>query len=1068
MAQILFRIAMNIPDRIFALGGAGKAITYQFLETDWVQESVLQPRPEPEQLTVTIIDTAEEEKNRDLERIQEIEAGINETREQLRDTAEGRPGEINIEYLLLTENIQLHDQKDLIGDDTVPRIASGRGMNENDWWIRPEYINENLNFATGVVRKRGLGKGLYYKSYAEDDDVRTGIDLPNRGEVAVIAGIGGGTGSGILLDIAADLKRTQRSAEITLFAVLPNDEEGEAEKANAHAALSEMEYLSLQGDDLFEDRILVPIDPTGFGGKTGNILQSSEALVEFDRAMVYLITAYYNNFGMEDPFAQTPSYAPFIIGIPQILRYNVDAIKEAKSTITDLLRIKEDAIEAENELYDEIKRFFAKHGIDTEQGEFHDTDLTDLQTRLDNVKSLLDLDLFEELEYESVSVYKDIIRDAELESDDITEQIEVIRGSIRAGTTHIDDDAEKYVDSIDKRLGDIVRRELKQIARRAEVIQHVRAVTPTRIENTISYLILLSDEGMNPGVRLKQLEQKLEEAQDRQHRLKRELEETTAELEEQRDEQRSEIDHRVESWQRDIEPLFEEYQEFQSLDIYSRVDTLVAELEAFASDLEQAEEEAHVQAADPGDIRTTVNQLSDELEQLGINITDEATSINSSIEDIKKLKTAFLTMNSDQAFYEQYLPITTPSEEERENARKDYQMIKARVDDAGIFSVTRTGDNLSINVEFDGSHIATTFDGEIDHRQQEIVDELRHRVDDPTTYEREFETLRQELEHGTDLMELAEIAEDILTTELLDVSDIKERKQELEAELEETTEEATLYQGTVNLFEELNNRREAFEDNQEQYVEIYQSYTETDDDVVADSGRDQYHYIKNIKPNNVLQLRDDSTIAQSSIFDNKRERQRLRSSLEELAENIQSSKYNGLRKRRVGTAQSRYNEMKIVVGVLSQAIDEISEEADLESVFQGAFNLGPSSNNFASFPAETGGRWDIGLSVFIGGVFLDNIRAEVEPDGYQTGYQIRDESDDTDILVHHALGLDEGYFIRREEVLNMENPNDVAFYLRDEGDVRTDLLTDKITKMTVADRSPTDIETATAQSNTDD
>jgi hypothetical protein len=39
---------MKLPDRIFALGGAGKAIVYEILEADWIQEAVLQPRRLPD------------------------------------------------------------------------------------------------------------------------------------------------------------------------------------------------------------------------------------------------------------------------------------------------------------------------------------------------------------------------------------------------------------------------------------------------------------------------------------------------------------------------------------------------------------------------------------------------------------------------------------------------------------------------------------------------------------------------------------------------------------------------------------------------------------------------------------------------------------------------------------------------------------------------------------------------------------------------------------------------------------------------------------------------------------
>jgi hypothetical protein len=52
---------MNFPDRIFAVGGAGKAIALELLESDWVLEDLLQPQPNPASLTVTIIDTAEGE-----------------------------------------------------------------------------------------------------------------------------------------------------------------------------------------------------------------------------------------------------------------------------------------------------------------------------------------------------------------------------------------------------------------------------------------------------------------------------------------------------------------------------------------------------------------------------------------------------------------------------------------------------------------------------------------------------------------------------------------------------------------------------------------------------------------------------------------------------------------------------------------------------------------------------------------------------------------------------------------------------------------------------------------------
>jgi len=1029
---------MNLPSRIFAIGGAGKAITYELLKADWVQEAVLRPRPNPESLTVTIIDTAEEEENRDLERIQEIEQQIQETKDRLRNEHTGRPGEITIEYLPLTRNIQLHDQNDLIGEAAVPRIASGIGMDEENWWLQPEFINENLDFATGVVRKRGLGKGLYYKAYAEDDDVRTSIDLPGRGKVAVIAGLGGGSGSGIFIDLVKHLKRTQRTAEITLFGVLPNDDEGAAEAANAHAALSELEHLSLQGEDLFKDRILIPIDPTGFGGKKANILQSSDALIEFDRAAIYLIATYYNMMDMEDPFADTPSYAPFIIGIPQVLRYNVDAIQDAKSVTKEILNAKQDAIEAEADIYAGVDRFLSREwSPDGMNGELHDSDRTDLETRLNNVKSLLDLDLFTELDYESVSIYREIVSEAEAEAEDIVERIEVIGGSIRAGTAEVSTDGEQYVDSIDKQLGDVIRDELSRLAHRKDLLVRLRAVDDNRVESTISYLLALEDEAINAGVRLNQLEAKLEEATDRRDRLQSDLDDAEAELEEQRRAQQDEVDRRVDDWERSVRTLYEEYDDCRSIDVENMVDSLEMALESFAREVENAETEDQIEAIDDGGVRGAVSSLSDEFDRVGININDVERRINSSLADLTDAKQSFLTMNEDESTLESVLPWDTSSEEERKQAQKNYRMKRNQLDDNEVFAISRAGSSLSVEPEFSAANLTRTIDDEAEDRRRDILAETRSELDE--NHSRDIDDLERQLESGASFSELARAFEEMVKDEAVETDEIERRYEDLEADLEEAEHKADLYAGTVDLFEELNGPRDMFINAQDTYRDLRENYNESRETSVSTESED-YHYVKTVKPHDILQLRDDADIAGSKLFDDETERQRLRGSLEELAKNAHNPKYTGIRKRRISGDRARYNDMNIVVGVMSRAINQIGDVADLKPVFQGAYNLGAGSENYASFPVEAGGSWDIGLGIFIDGVFLDNLRAEVEADGYQTGYEAKEAEDDTDILVHHTYGLDEGYYVRRNEVLNLENPSDIEFFLRDESEIRSDLL----------------------------
>lgn len=1038
---------MNLPDRIFALGGAGKAITYELLATDWVQEEILEPQPDPRSLTVTIIDTAEEEVNRDLEQIHELEDKISATKEKLRekqdDTDRGRPGEIEIEYLPLTKNIQLHDQNDLVGEDAVPRITSGNGMEEKNWWLKPEYINENLDFATGVVRKRGLGKGLYYKAYAEDDDVRTSIDLPSKGKVAVIVGLGGGSGSGIFIDLVRDLKQTNRTAEMTLFGVLPNDEEGDAETANAHAALSELEHLSMNEEDVFKDKILVPIDPTGFGGKRSNILQSSEELVEFDQAVTYLIASYYNMMDMEDPFADTPSFAPFIIGIPQIARYNVDQIQDAKAFVDDILSAKERAIEAQADIYDGVERFLSKRWASGEpQGELHDADLTDLKSRMDEIKSLLNFDLFEELNYESVSIYNDVISQAESESDEIVDQVGVIGGSIRAGTTQLRGESDQFVDSTDKQLGDVVQAGLERITQREEILQKLRDIDDTQIQTTISYLIGLEADNVNPGVRLNQLETKLEEAEERKERLESDLEEAEEELEEKRQQRKDEVSQEVANWERNARPIFDDFTAAKSVPINAITDDLKMALDTYAREVENADSIDVIDSVSDSQVQSAVNDLTNELEKVGVSVSDIKQNINSSLRDLQTVKKSFMKMNAEEGTLESIIPWETSAEEERDDAKRNYKMKKTKLDDRDIFDVSRTGDCLSIESNFDGSHLVTTVEREVDQRKQEILTEAKTILEDHPT---EFDDIRSKLENGASFGNITNIIKDLIREELIQDEGIEERRDELKAELEIAKDNIDRYDDTANLFEELNKIREKLLDAEEKYRDHLTEYQE-DQQTNVSIGDESHGYIKTMQPNNLLQIREDNDIKKSNLLDDPTERQRLRSTLEELASKAQQPQYTGIKRRRISNDRSRYTDMNVVVGVLSQAIDDIGDIADLEDEFQGAYHLGSGGKNFASFPVESGGNWDVALGMFIGGVFLDNLRAEVAADGYHAGYESKKAAEDTDILIHHNHKLDEGWFVSRNKLLNMENQDDVDFYLRDEKDIVEDLTNQYQTK----------------------
>lgn len=1037
---------MNFPDRVFAVGGAGKAIAFNILESDWILEEILEPRPDPISVRITIIDTAEGEGNSDRERIQEAREKISRTEAELRNSeATGRTGTVSIEYKLITEDIYLSGTIDLIGDEAVPRITSGNGMDEENWWIKDRHINENLDFAKGVVRKRGLGKAIYYKAYAEDDEISSVIDLPDKGQVAILAGLGGGTGSGILSDLANHLQERQRTAEITLFGVLPNHTEGLKENTNAFAALSELEYNALNGSNVFKNRVLIPIDPTNFDGKTGNRIQTSKYLEELDKAVVYLISSYYNTQELEDPFANAPDYAPFTIGIPQVLRYNVQAINEAREQFRDILQTKEDALEIEEEVYSKVDRFLTKHFDGQAEVGLRDTDRAQLADRLEDAKSWLESDLFQELDYQSVAIFEDIISDAEEESSDIVEQIDIVSGSLRAVST-TGNETGAFVDTVDEHLAEVVERELTMLGRRKSVLERRNGVNDNRIRDAIEYLLGTGETEAAPGVKLQRLESRRKDLTERLEDRETELEETVDELEAARDEQSAEVERRTNDWAREVE---EDVQRLQQVDIDSvndQMSALLATLNQFVREVANAAHEDEVDQVQDDEVVSLLDELETELNAAGVGFQEQRQAVTASLSELKRARKAFLTMQQEPSTLDKITPWESSTEQQQEEANKDFRVQRNRISDRGIVQVGPPTGKFSAEVVYEGRDVVSAVETQRQQLHQSIVDTLGQRVESlGQEHQQELNT-----ELGGDeptLDSLSETARRAFRVEVGETDDIEQRKESLEAEITDVRSQLEHYEPMIDLFEEANNRRESWSEKNSAFEDKLNRH---DDNTVQSipTEDEEYVYVKNIQPEDIFKATGSDNIATSDLFSSDQENRRVRSNLEELARNARTQRYTGLRRRKIAQGNSRYGEQKVRVAALSKAISQVNPDAlDFEETFRGAFDLGASGKRvespFTSWRVDIGGDWDIGLSVFITGVFLDNIRKAVQADGYKSGYDQRREELGDNILIHHSHGLEDGHYVRRKGLLNMENGEDIEFYLRDGATIVDDLLSEK-------------------------
>ncbi|ESP86808.1 tubulin-like doman-containing protein [Candidatus Halobonum tyrrellensis] len=1031
---------MNLPDQIFTIGGAGKDIGIELLESEWLLRDILKPRPEPESITVTIIDTSSEEKNSDLERIRQIRSKRDKLKAELRDTSQGRVGDVDIRYKLVTENIMLNSRIDLTGDDVVPRITSGNGMRRGDWWLEDSHIEENLNFAKGAVRKRGLGKAMFYKAYAEDDELATMIDIPSKGEVAVIAGLGGGTGSGVFGDVAHELAEKMPTADITLFGVLPNHTEGLRENANAFAALSELERLSLEGEEIFKDRIVMPIDPTGFDGKRGNRVESDQLLEEFDEAAVYLIAAYYNNQGMEDVFEGSPQFAPFTIGIPQVLRYNVEAIQQARADFQEILDQKSKALEAESDIYEEVELFLERH-YDLNETGLRGEEETDVQDRLAVIESLLTYDLFDELDYESVEIFREVLNDAKSETEDVEDQIEIISGSLRAGVATPRGDT-NYADNVDAHLAEILKQDLASLARRKQLLDWKSAIGNNRIRRTVEHLVGAEEGGTSAGGTIRRLEADLEDAEERRERTSEELQSTTHELEQLRDEQAEQIESEVTRWHHDIEA---ELEQLQAIDV-ARVEQQLAQLETalsgFMGEVTNAESKEEVSNISSSEITDHLDEIERMVERFGLRIDEEKQDINRSLSELKNAREAFLTLNQEESTIERITPWKSTTEETRQDANKTYRMASNRLDDAGVFTVGPPSDTFTAELEFSVAPIVRDVDEQRQELQQAIVGGLREKLDDSPS-EQNLDDLRRELTSSEiDVEACSAIVRQMFERELEGTDDLESRRVTLQERLETVDEEIDLYEATIDLFEAVSNRRRTLEEYETSFHKQLDEFGDETGGSVA-SGSDDYVFVKSIQPEQVFQATGSETLAETGLLTGAGERHRVRDALEELANNTLDRKYTGLQRRKLSQNGRRYEGMRVRVAVMSQAIDQIKgDDINLKSTYREAFDLegSPTRQRYSAWNPELGNDWDIGLGVFIDGVFLDNIRKVVQADGYAAGYAEWANAQDVDIRIHHSLWLDKGRYVYRNGTLNVEAAENVEFFLQDESSVVNQLL----------------------------
>lgn len=403
---------LDFPDTIYGLGGAGKEIVLQLFEQDWFAIEAMRGRYGT--IDIHLVDTATENRDDDDTRVRTLDDRTNDLEYRMHEHLDDvSVGELTFETTYVTENINTNSVAHINGQESIQRVLTN--TDADYWWVTdrdladPSTPGDLLEFRKGVIRRRALGKAFHYKAMAEDTAYQSIFNLPGSNEyIAIFAGLAGGTGSGMAIDVARKLRQDHPATNITLFATLPTLRETADERANAYAALSELEHFWINEDGYenrpFNNIVLFPLDPTGHETEVRD-----PKLLEVDKALSYAVIGYYNNKDIDTAVKGATGYAPFTMAVPQVIQYNIQAINEAKQRATDTLDRKRKALNAEAELYDLIEDFLDEHYPEVGEEELSRTDIEHLKRRLRQFREFVEFELFDQLEYDAVDVGEELL-----------------------------------------------------------------------------------------------------------------------------------------------------------------------------------------------------------------------------------------------------------------------------------------------------------------------------------------------------------------------------------------------------------------------------------------------------------------------------------------------------------------------------------------------------------------------------------------------------------------------------------------------------------------------------------
>ena len=1097
-------VRCNLPDAIVGIGGAGKKIVFELFkegtndrfEHEWLLREAIEPRGD-DQLPGTqayVIDTAKEEQAEDEKHVREINDRVKAYASSEFDVS---PGTLTTEVTYLnpldhTSN-KYKSSAGLSRPVTVNEIVDATELNA--WWLEqsPHLLNEEENFLSGVNRRRAISKALFHASRTraspyEAEGLFNITTSSGNPEVSLVVSLGGGTGSGMFIELAKELN--QRDIEVDLFAITPGRTEESRYTANAHAALSELEYLSISSENRnpFRGIILLPYAPA----------KDLHEVDRFQEAVVHTIVGYQNL----DPVQQknkieqdTHTYAPFTIAAPQTLRFDVGEARILKEQIDDWVESRMQLLDVESELYDAAEEYITTQ-FDGEEptavlqdirdltppphAEYSilDEDANQLYGRIEELLSFLEMREVDQVGYDTCSYWAEELRtwiteerdelDEEATHGEEYQTIVMKTSSLGHLEANIKPPEEKFKSDPDQQvIEEYIQRELQTIYRRAGLLIVAEAIDDETLSEGVR--MILDKEMTNvPGAnalrrRQRELNNTVQETKTNLACFAALIDQDNEELDSQHqlafeNDWQRQTEQIKDDWVAQAEPSFEH---LVALD--SHRDEIETLLEEFASELDNTVVE--IEQTDI-EVRDTVplgfdrlDRLNNLLEAAGIDPIpeDDIDSIRRNLQRAAKAKSYWLEAQEGGGILESLTGLIGGSN--GDDLQTDYANLRREISNSRFVDINRFDTQFEVDIDTDAierlfpdpaaertrlvDELVTDFAEQLDTILMDTnlvlpqqMDELYNGTIDlgqylPGDTADQQAQLRAELEGEVrvDSLDSLPVIEDAFEAAIIDP--IEGVIDELAAELEHYQHQHKRYQRCVQLIEQTSR----------EYADTTVPSSTPEFNIEQTKSQDFTYFKRGEVSDKARFMQEDKDISETTIWED--ESAIIRRALDEFVTNSLNPPHMPLRERTLETGGEDgqlYTQHQVVTIFMSRELDtEMGARRRtlqrIEDKFRGKMILPHGNDGYRAKQLGYGDDWDLTQVSFITGVFLDNITDVSKANGYKSTYEQQRESLVEDIRVRHVHGLDgtdksiapnqgEAGFVARRDLFDLGNPDE--------------------------------------------